>query len=352
MLEPKVSILIPLYNHERYIANTIDSLAAQTYCNFECRILDDGSTDGSYEKAKRHSAGDDRFRVFSQANIGFAATLNRLQEMATGEYIITLDSDDMLLPQRLAFGVERLEREASLSVSFCSVTVIDENGQPSSERPEFRSGPLFGRELLRGLVVGNFLASCAGMIRSSSLKKVGPLAGAHPRVNDWDLWLRLSQVGVLELLRDVQALVRWDGRNMSRGCPAQSSKQEIEVSKSLAWNIVRNESLGMSTWAQVLNRRALHYYRMGDKSQYALVLLARRRLIALNFDEELCVISALVGAGMISSAKRQIDRLTRTHHGLKEEQRQLLKAVANKVSDWTRLSISRREPCKKLLLSQ
>ena len=99
-MKPKFSIIIPLYNKAPYIRKALESVWAQTYSNWECIIVDDGSTDGSV--AKIRGLEDERIRVISQANAGIAAARNRGVAESTGEYLCFLDADDWWEPEFLA----------------------------------------------------------------------------------------------------------------------------------------------------------------------------------------------------------------------------------------------------------
>lgn len=94
MTDPKVSIIIPTYNVEKYLQQCLDSLSKQTYGNFEVIIIIDGATDHSYDIAKRHCEKDDRFKVFWQENAGSGPARNHGLEKATGELIMFVDPDD------------------------------------------------------------------------------------------------------------------------------------------------------------------------------------------------------------------------------------------------------------------
>ena len=96
---PKVSVIMPVYNAEKYIGEAIESILDQTYTDFEFIIIDDGSSDGTVAAVKGYD--DRRIRFYqNEHNMGVAATLNRGLDLATGEYIARMDSDDMSLPER------------------------------------------------------------------------------------------------------------------------------------------------------------------------------------------------------------------------------------------------------------
>jgi glycosyltransferase involved in cell wall biosynthesis len=97
-----VSVIVPVYNGSGFIPDTLDSLRSQTFRDWECIIIDDGSTDGTADVIKKAIAGDDRFSYAYQANAGLSAARNAGLDRAGGEYIQFLDADDVLMPSKLA----------------------------------------------------------------------------------------------------------------------------------------------------------------------------------------------------------------------------------------------------------
>jgi glycosyltransferase involved in cell wall biosynthesis len=124
----KVTVIIPVYNVERYIAAAIQSVLAQTHSNFELIIISDGSTDRSIEICRQFA--DSRIRILQQPNKGPAAARNLGVQQATGDYIAFLDGDDLWEPNKLAKHIEHLEQNPGVGVSFCRSALIDEAGNP------------------------------------------------------------------------------------------------------------------------------------------------------------------------------------------------------------------------------
>jgi glycosyltransferase involved in cell wall biosynthesis len=122
----KVSIIIPTYAAEKYIAATIQSVLEQTYKNFELLLVDDGSPDKSIEICEELT--DPRIRIIRQVNRGVAAARNNGIRHAQGEYIAFLDADDLWLPEKLEKHVNHLEKSPAVGVSFSYSAFIDEVG--------------------------------------------------------------------------------------------------------------------------------------------------------------------------------------------------------------------------------
>lgn len=122
---PKVSVVIPLYNTEQYIARTLQSALNQTYTDFEILIVDDGSTDRGVEICQSFS--DSRIKILQQANKGLPGARNTGIRHAQGDYIALLDSDDCWSPQKLDRHVAHLEQNPDVGISFCYSEFINES---------------------------------------------------------------------------------------------------------------------------------------------------------------------------------------------------------------------------------
>ncbi|MCU0565412.1 MAG: glycosyltransferase family 2 protein [Oculatellaceae cyanobacterium Prado106] len=123
----QVSVIIPVYGVEKYVADTVQSVLEQTYPNFELIIVDDGSPDRSIEVCRRFK--DPRIKILHQDNNGPAAARNLGIRHAKGDYIALLDGDDLWHPEKLAQHVAHLENSPEVGVSFCRSAFIDEAGE-------------------------------------------------------------------------------------------------------------------------------------------------------------------------------------------------------------------------------
>ena len=125
---PTVSVIVPVYNVERYVVQTLQSILAQTYTDFELIVVDDGSTDNSLDICRTFN--DKRVRIVQQANRGLAGARNTGIRQAQGEYLAFLDSDDLWQPNKLACHVEHLAKSPQVGVSFSRSSFIDDDGHP------------------------------------------------------------------------------------------------------------------------------------------------------------------------------------------------------------------------------
>ena len=111
---PKVTVLMPVYNGEKYLEEAIDSVLAQTLPDFEFLIIDDGSTDKTPQILKSYT--DTRLRLFHQNNRGLTRSLNKGIQFSGGEYVARMDADDIALPERLEKQVKFLDEHPEIGV--------------------------------------------------------------------------------------------------------------------------------------------------------------------------------------------------------------------------------------------
>lgn len=192
---PKVSVVIPAYNHAKFIAASIDSVLQQTFADYEIIVVNDGSPDNTAEVL---SSLRNRGQVIylEQANSGQAAARNRGIRTAQGEYIALLDDDDCWPPNKLAWQVERLESDPTLllvagDTRESLADVLRDQVLPVGD-PDFAT--------LESIIVRNPIVSPGQtLIRKSALAAVGGFNESIWGADDWDLYLRLSRLGRLEL---------------------------------------------------------------------------------------------------------------------------------------------------------
>ena len=193
---PAISVCLPVYNAERYLAEAVESVLAQTFTDFEFLILDDGSTDGSLAILKQYEARDPRVRVFSRPNKGLITTLNELIELSRGEFLARMDADDVSLPQRFERQIEHLQANPDCVVVGCQALVIDPDGDPITVWFEGGTHEELDSENLKG-EKGGMLCHPSVMMRRSSVLDVGCYRDQFRYAEDLDLWLRLAERGRL-----------------------------------------------------------------------------------------------------------------------------------------------------------
>ena len=131
---PRVSVVMPIYNGAEFLALSIDSVLAQTLPDFELILVDDGSTDGTAEIIRRYAAADRRIVPIAKANSGISDTLNQGLAVARADWIARLDSDDLMLPERLARQLAFVEADPELIAAGSYYEIIDPAGRSHGTR--------------------------------------------------------------------------------------------------------------------------------------------------------------------------------------------------------------------------
>lgn len=196
MNSPLVSVVIPCYNHEKFVQDSIQSVIDQTYSNIELIIIDDGSKDNSLAIIKEMiELCEKRFKRFefrSRANIGLSATLNEALEWCQGRYFAPIASDDQMIDDKIKFQVEYLEKHLEVSALMGSIERVDDNnkilGIGRSKNAEYNFEDVF--------LSKQYLNACTQISRLEHIKEVGGYKVGCP-IEDWYMWLKLSQLGKL-----------------------------------------------------------------------------------------------------------------------------------------------------------
>lgn len=201
--EPLLSIIIPSYNHENYIAKAIESVMKQTYVNWELIIVDDGSKDNSPNIIRKFK--DNRIHLIEQENQGAHNAINRGLGNSNGDYIAILNSDDYFSPDRFKIMVNYLESHNDIGFSCSYIQVVDDRGKKLGIKegwknmepwlPEHPELSLSGTEDFKiNLLISNFTSTTSNFLfRRSVMEKIGGMRNLR-FVHDWDFALRAAKI--------------------------------------------------------------------------------------------------------------------------------------------------------------
>ena len=196
---PTVSVLVKSFQHARYVRQTIESILAQSFQDFEIVITDDGSTDGTADILR--SFTDTRIRLECwPENRGISAAMNATIARARGRYLAILNSDDWALPGRLRRQVAFLDANPEVSLVFGLPRPVDEVGLPTAAFNDFayalRFAPYSRRAWLRHFFFhGNILNAPTAMIRREAYEAAGPYDLRLTNLQDFDIWIRMLMAG-------------------------------------------------------------------------------------------------------------------------------------------------------------
>ena len=199
-MSPKVTIVIPAYNAEVFIRQTLESALTQSLENIEVIVVDDGSTDGTQQLL--NSFSDRRVTVLRQRNSGVSAARNAGLAAARAPYIFFLDADDILLPNALHQMVSRLDQKTERVACFGHHIKIAEDGSHLSRPVDLTWKWFPADDTLRHLIAKNFIACGAICIRTAAARLAGGFNPAIKLGEDWEFWCRLAVLGDFEAMQD------------------------------------------------------------------------------------------------------------------------------------------------------
>lgn len=249
---PLVSVVIPCYNHARFLGEAIESVLAQTYPNLEIIVVDDGSTDHTAEVA----AGYPDARYVHQNNQGLAAARNTGLRQSRGEFLVFLDADDRLHPDAVECGVHHLLNSPELAFVSGRYRYIKEDGTVLREYGQNPAGPDSYASFLRGNYIG---MHATVTYRREALEAVGGFDPSLPACEDYDLYLRIVRKYPVAAHGNLAADYRQHGSNMSRD-PRLMLKTVLQVLSS-HWEYARTKEeyreayqAGVKSWREHYSR--------------------------------------------------------------------------------------------------
>lgn len=237
---PLVTAVIPVYNHEQFVGDSIRSIINQSYQRIELIVINDGSQDRSHDVvlsfAEECKQRFERFEFASRSNKGLSATLNQALDMASGKYFSPMASDDVALPGKFEHLVRALElSDKNVAAAFGDATFIDERGKPSYLNAEgvllksradrsygsflsfsirnrlcdWKVGP-FGS--YKGLLFANYLPAMSSMLVTDCVRESGGWTVGNV-LEDWEMWLKLSKRYNFLFVDEAECCYRVHGQN-------------------------------------------------------------------------------------------------------------------------------------------
>jgi glycosyltransferase involved in cell wall biosynthesis len=269
-------------NGERFIAEAVESLQAQTLEGFELIVVDDGSTDATPAIVQALAAQDERIRLHSQANTGYPEALNVGWRLARGDYVAILDADDLAEPARLERQLVYLDEHPDVGVVGGALLLVTADGRPFY----VASYPGSAADVAEGLRTHCPVGHTAVLMRRSILEEVGGYRSVIPLAEDYDLWLRVSERYPIVNLPDIVGRYRIHGANEShaiRSGAASMVRAQADAAKR------RNESrqpgsveqaeaeLSLALWWAEVAARAGTGWRRRERQAWQLARKAARQ---------------------------------------------------------------------------
>lgn len=257
-LQPLASVIIPVYNMQDYIAETLDSVLKSDYPNYEIIVMDDGSTDNSIDIIKSYAEKSAKIKFFQQPNGGVSAARNHAIRLSRGEYILPVDADDLISSNYMSEAVKVLRENPQIKVVCCEV-------EKFGDKNKLKKYPPFSYRLLarKNMIVNS------AMFRKSDWEKIdGGYCEEEIFCEDWDLWISMFETGG-EFLRLPFVGLKYRIRQDSRRHNARNKKKKMTdminrrhkafIYKQLGGKLHYNRSLSrfFNFWGRIVNFRKL-----------------------------------------------------------------------------------------------
>lgn len=188
-MQPKVTVVMPAYNRERYIREAIDSVLAQSFADFELIVVDDGSSDGT--AAVVGAIRDPRVRCVQQEHRGISAAMNNGLRSARGAYVARLDSDDVWLPDLLETEVAVLDARPEIGAAYARGQGMESDGRLTLE--VWGTAERIPGDSFCSMLCGDFTCNITVVARRECLERAGGFDETLTTNEDWDVWLRVSR---------------------------------------------------------------------------------------------------------------------------------------------------------------
>lgn len=235
---PLISVVMPAFNAERFVAQSIESILNQNFHDFEFILIDDHSLDKTFEILKKYEALDSRIKVFSNPkNLGIAGNRNYGLSLASGKYLAWQDADDISRPERLSLQYAFLEANPQVGIVGGAINIFSE-----LKNIGVRNYPCEDKELRRCIYRYSPIAQPAAMLRMSALRSAGTYNLMYPPAEDLDMTFRIGDYYNLANLPQVLIDYRVSSEN------ATSSNQRVMEINTLKIRLknARSKSYGMN----------------------------------------------------------------------------------------------------------
>jgi glycosyltransferase involved in cell wall biosynthesis len=249
----KLSVIIASYNHQDYIAQTLRSIEEQTFQDFEIVLVDDGSRDGTVEVARSVRS---RAQIVTQSNQGVVAARNRGVDLAKGQYICFVDSDDIVLPTRFEKQAAILDRDAEIGLVFADAWIIDSAGARIGRFSDVY--PVVPGDVAEMLMLHYcFTPMITVMVRTDVLRKTGPFRKPGP-ISDYMKWIEVAHVS--RTYYDPEPLGCWRRHVRSTSKKANKVKSYAKTRAALKKLLRKYPDLQAKIGRAIVRRFARSYF--------------------------------------------------------------------------------------------
>lgn len=266
---PLVSVIVPSYNHSKYIEECVESIVNQTYSNYELIVIDDGSTDNSVEILERLQ-NKYNFQLVVQENIGLTKTLNKALSLSSGKYISIIASDDYWKTEKIKYQIECLENNLEVKLCFTDVIYVDGNSKMIDRRSYQERGVKL-LQTFEDVLLNAKLPPASLMFKRSDLEKIGGFDETL-KVEDLDLWLNiLKEGGYAKIIPEKLAFYRdYEGNTHKNKVIDLVEDHIVTIKKYCEYSTLRKKAI-LNEWyirsgytlINYNNKKAIEYLRKG-----------------------------------------------------------------------------------------
>jgi len=225
---PRVSVVIPVYNAERFVSETIESIISQTYSSWEVVAVDDGSKDRSLEILRGFERRmPEKIRVISQKNSGVSMARNAGIGVSRGEYIAFLDQDDLWMPKKLEKQVPLLDSNRELGLVYSDAYIVWE--REGRTRTAFSILKPFRGRVFERLILENFIVVSTAVVRKDAVDRVGAFNHKYRISEDYDLFLRIADQFHVDFVDEPLAKYRIHGANVTITAGVPSNDETLQI---------------------------------------------------------------------------------------------------------------------------
>ena len=292
---PAVSVIVPCFNDEGYVGDALESIRRQSVTDWECIVVDDGSTDRSVNEIEKAILGDTRFRLERHLkNLGVSAARNSGLDLASGRYVVFHDSDDLMMARSIEDRLRAVDREADPDIAgvFCGVRLADD-GVSLDDIPDFE--PWRPAKHFADFV--NSAGECpfpltAALSRVDVIREHGGFAEEMTVAEDWDLWFRIMRSGYYFVSSELRTVIY---RQSTSSTAQARALAHVEASNELinaAHDAVSLPGSSRATTAYPFPMSLSHYQQLLARSKRA-IQYAATTLLRGDFDTTLAILETL-----------------------------------------------------------
>ena len=249
----KVSVIMPVYNTERYVWEAIESILNQTFQDFEFIIIDDCSTDSSYEICKKYAEKDSRIRVYrNDENLKIVKTMNKWIKLSKWDYIVRMDSDDISDHNRIEKLLNKIENEKDLYVLSSNLYFINEKWEKIWKR-------IYNKNIEKTILNESPICHACSIIKKEAFEIWWLYTEGSDLAEDYDLWLKFySKWLKISLLDDFLYYYRiseaWN--------KTKNLKKQLKLTISVKENAIKNYwiKFGLNNYIRLYLEKFLYYF--------------------------------------------------------------------------------------------